>query len=226
MTPIFIHGAASNQSVWHLQLHQFKSGLAVELPGHPVGKPCSTVEEYAFYVEKYIKERDAKRAVLVGHSMGGGIALTLALRKLELAGIVLVGTGARLKVHPDILAKIKEDYQVASKLIGQWAVSPSSDPVIAERIAEDMLKVRPDVAFNDFMACNQFDRMNDVQKVTCRALIIVGTDDRMTPVKYSQYLHDKITGSKLVLIPDAGHSVMLEKHHMFNDALQDFFDSL
>lgn len=191
-----------------------------------MGQACSTVEGYASYVGNYMKERDAERAVLVGHSMGGAIALTLALRKLELAGLVLVGTGARLRVHQDIFAKLKENYGEASKLIGQWAVSPSSNPVIAERIAEDMLKVKPEVAFNDFMACNQFDRMNDVQNITCRTLIIVGTDDRMTPVKYSQYLHEKIAGSKLVLIPDAGHSVMLEKHNMFNDALQDFFDSL
>jgi pimeloyl-ACP methyl ester carboxylesterase len=226
LTPIFIHGAASNQSVWHLQLHQFKSGVAVELPGHPTGEPCSTVEEYANYVENYIRKRDAKHVVLVGHSMGGAIALTLALRNLDLAGLVLVGTGARLRVHPDILAKVKENYSEASKLVGQWAVSHSSDPVIAERIAEDMLKVRVEVALNDFVACNQFDRMDDVQNILCRTLIIVGADDRMTPVKYSQYLHNKIAGSKLVLIPGAGHSVMLEKHHMFNDALQDFLNSL
>lgn len=224
--PIFIHGAASNQSVWHLQLHQFKAGVALELPGHPTGEPCSTVEEYADFVGNYVRNRNGERTVLVGHSMGGAIALTLALRKLELAGLVLVGTGARLRVHPDILAKVKENYSEARKLIGQWAVSPSSDPVIAERIAEDMLKVRSEVAYTDFTACNQFDRMDDVQNISCRTLIIVGADDRMTPVKYSQYLHDKIAGSKLVLIPHAGHSVMLEKHHMFNDALQSFLDSL
>jgi pimeloyl-ACP methyl ester carboxylesterase len=200
--------------------------VALALPGHPTGEPCSTVEEYANFVEDYIRNGNVERAVLVGHSMGGAIALTLALRKLPLAGLALVGTGARLRVHPDLLAKVKENYGEASRLVGQWAVSPNSDPVIAERIAEDMLRVRPEVALNDFMACNQFDRMDDMQNTTCRTLIIVGADDRMTPVKYSQYLHDKIVGSKLILIPGAGHSVMLEKPRMFNDALQGFLDSL
>jgi pimeloyl-ACP methyl ester carboxylesterase len=54
----------------------------------------------------------------------------------------------------------------------------------------------------------------------------VGADDRMTPVKYSQYLHEKIVNSSLVVIPDAGHNVMLEKHREFNAAVEAFLDSL
>ena len=138
----------------------------------------------------------------------------------------MVGTGARLRVHPYILSGIKENYEEVSKLVGTWSVSPNSDPIIAERIAEDLLKVKPEVAYGDFIACDRFDRMNDVQKITCKTLIVVGADDRMTPVKYSQYLHEKMGNSRLVVIPDAGHSVMLEKHRMFNDAVEAFLDSL
>jgi pimeloyl-ACP methyl ester carboxylesterase len=143
-----------------------------------------------------------------------------------MAGLVLVGTGARLRVHPNILSGIKENYEKASKLIGTWSVSPSSDPIMSERIAQDLLQVKPEVAYADFIACDRFDRMNDVQRITCKTLIVVGADDKMTPVKYSQYLHEKIVDSKLVVIPDAGHSVMLEKHRMFNDAVEAFLDSL
>jgi pimeloyl-ACP methyl ester carboxylesterase len=89
-----------------------------------------------------------------------------------------------------------------------------------------LLKVKPEVAYGDFIACDRFDRMNDVQKITCKTLIVVGADDRMTPVKYSQYLHEKIVNSSLVVIPDAGHNVMLEKHREFNAAVEAFLDSL
>jgi pimeloyl-ACP methyl ester carboxylesterase len=158
--------------------------------------------------------------------MGGAIALTLALNKIELSGLVLVGTGARLRVHPEIFAKIAENYPEACRLIAQRSVSPRSDPIIAGRLVEDMMKVRSDVALRDFMACDQFDRMSQVQAISCKTLVIVGEDDWMTPVKYSQYLHDRIASSKLVVIPRAGHSVMLEQHRMVNDALQAFLDSL
>jgi pimeloyl-ACP methyl ester carboxylesterase len=198
----------------------------MELPGHPSGPGCSTIEDYASSVEERIREKAVEDPVIVGHSMGGAIAITLALRNSDMAGLVLVGTGARLRVHPNILSGIKEDYEEVSKLVGAWSVSPSSDPIIAERIAEDLLKVKPEVAYGDFIACDRFDRMNDVQKITCKTLIVVGADDRMTPVKYSEYLHEKIENSKLVVIPGAGHSVMLEKHRMFNDAVEAFLDSL
>lgn len=212
--------------VWRLQLLHFKGGLAVELPGHPSGPGCRTIEDYASSVEEHIKKKAVKDPVLVGHSMGGAIAITLALRNSDLVGLVLVGTGARLRADPKILTGINENYEEVSKLIGTWSVSPSSDPVIAERIAEDLLKVKPEVAYGDFIACDRFDRMNDVQRITCKTLIVVGADDRMTPVKYSQYLHEKIVNSRLVVIPDAGHSVMLEKHRAFNDAVEVFLDSL
>ena len=212
--------------VWRLQLLHFKGGLAVELPGHPSGPGCSTIEDYASSVEEHIREKTLKDPVLVGHSMGGAIAITIALKNSDLAGLVLVGTGARLRVDPNILTGIKENYEDVSKLVGKWSVSPSSDPIIAERIAEDLLNVKPEVAYGDFIACDRFDRMNDVQKITCKTLIVVGADDRMTPVKYSQYLHEKIVNSSLVVISDAGHNVMLEKHREFNAAVEAFLDSL
>lgn len=212
--------------VWRLQLFHFKGSLAVELPGHPTGSGYSTIEDYASSVEEYIRKEAVKEPVLVGHSMGGAIAITLALASFKLAGLVLVGTGAHLRVHPALLSKVNENYEEASKLIATWSVSPSSDPVIAERIAQELLRMNSQVTYGDFMACDKFDRMNDVQKITSKTLIVVGEDDRMTPVKYSQYLHQKIGGSKFVVIPGAGHSVMLEKHRLFNGAVEAFLASL
>ena len=226
MKPIFIHGAGANPMVWRLQLIHFNGSLAVELPGHTSGAGYSTIEDYASSVEEYIKKEAVKDPVLVGHSMGGAIAITLALAKFKLAGLVLVGTGARLRVQPTILSKVKENYEEASKLIAAWSVSPRSDPVIAQRIAQELLRTNSRVTYGDFMACEKFDRMNEVQNITCKTLIVVGEDDRMTPVKYSQYLHEKILGSKLVVIPGAGHSVMLEQQRLFNGAVEAFLGSL
>lgn len=226
MTLVFIHGAGGSPMTWHLQLLHFKDAVAVELPGHPNSSGLTTIEEYANYVANYVQKNGVKDPVLVGHSMGGAIAIEIALRNLNLAGLVLVGTGARLRVHPDILSKTKENYEEASKLIATWSVSSTCDPVIVERIRNELLKVKAEVTYGDFTACDKFDRMNHVEKIAYKTLIVVGADDRLTPVKYSQYLHDKIRNSKLVVIPGAGHSVMLEKHQLFNEALEAFLDSV
>ncbi len=223
---LFIHGAGASPLVWRLQLLHFNNSLAVELPGHPNGTGCKTIEEYVASIEDYMEKKSLKNPVLIGHSMGGAIAVTLALRHPDLAGLVLAGTGARLRVHPEILSQINENYEEACKLIAKWSVSSTSDPVIAERNAREMIHVNRSVTYGDFVACDKFDRMGDVAKISCKTLIIVGADDKMTPVKYSEYLHEKIANSRLVVIPGAGHSVMLEKHQAFNETLRAFLDSL
>ena len=226
MTVLFIHGAGANPSVWHFQTLHFRDSVAVELPGHPNGSGLATVGSYADFVEDQIREKGIRQPVIAGHSMGGGICIELALRKLDLRGLVLVGTGARLRVRPDFLAKIQENYEEAARSIATWSVATSADPMLVDRVMSDLMRVRPEVTLGDFRACDQFDRMERVGEIGCRTLVICGEEDRMTPLKYAQYLHEKISGSKLVTIPGAGHGVMLEKHREFNRALESFLASL
>lgn len=226
MTLVFIHGAGSSRISWQLQLHYFKDAQAISLPGHPEGLGYDTIEGYASWVEEYLQRNANRDTVLVGHSMGGAIAIEYALRNSDLKGLVLVGTGARLRVRQDILSKILEDYEEASKLIAGMSVSLSCDSIVVERIAKEMLRVNPKVTYGDFAACNGFDRMAEIGNIHTQALVICGADDQLTPPKYSQYLHEKIRNSRLVVISGAGHSVMLEKHREFNEALEVFLASL
>ena len=226
MSILFIHGAGANPSVWRLQTVHFKDSVAVELPGHPNGAGLQSVDGYALVVERQINEKGITDPIIVGHSMGGAIAIDLALRKRDVRALVLVGTGARLRVRAEFLAKVKEDYEEAVKLLASWSVSSSADPILVDRTARDLMKVKPEVTLGDFMACDRFDRMDHVGEISCRALIVCGEDDRMTPKKYSQYLHERIKNSELAIIPGAGHGVMLEKPREFNRVLEAFLASL
>jgi pimeloyl-ACP methyl ester carboxylesterase len=223
---LFIHGAGANPSVWHLQTVHFKDSIALELPGHPDGLGLNTIDGYVRAVEHQIEEKEMIKPIVVGHSMGGAIAIELALRCRALGALILVGTGARLRVRPAFLAEIKDNYNEAAKLIASWSVSASADPVLVDRIARDLLRVNPKVTLGDFMACDKFDRMDRVREIEYRTLVLCGEEDRMTPKKYSQYLHEKIKNSELVIIPGAGHGVMLEKSREFNRALEVFLVSL
>jgi len=226
LTTIFIHGAGANRSVWRLQTVHFPDSLAIELPGHPIGPSLATISDYAQVVERQISEKGISKPVIVGHSMGGAIAIDFALRNYSLAGLVLVGTGARLRVRAEFLVKIKENYLEAAKLLASWSVSASADPIISERMVQDLMKVKPEVTLGDFIACNKFDRMDRVGEIACRTLIICGEDDVMTPKKYSEFLHERIKNSQLTVISGAGHSVMLEKPREFNRTLGAFLASM
>ena len=225
MPMIFIHGAGANPSVWHFQTIHFKDAVAVQLPGHPNGSGRATVNDYADAVEEEVERLQVHQPILVGHSMGGAIAIELALRKKPVKALVLVGTGARLRVRPEFLRLIEQNYEGAAKLIASWSVA-SSDPILVDRIVRDLLMIKPEVTLGDFKACDQFDSMDRIGEIVCRTLIVCGEDDRMTPKKYSEYLRQKIVGSELAVVPGAGHGVMLEKHREFNRVLDAFLASL
>ena len=68
--------------------------------------------------------------------------------------------------------------------------------------------------------------MDKVQNINVPALIICGTQDDMTPVKYSKYLADKIEGARFIVIDGATHGVSREKPEEYNRAIESFLASL
>ncbi len=113
MQLIFIHGSGGCKESWQFQTQYFDKSEAINLPGHPDGDLCPTIEGYTNWVRQYIQSKNYREVVLVGHSLGGGVALQYALDYPEdLKAIVLIGSGARLKVHPnflEMLEKAKQD---------------------------------------------------------------------------------------------------------------------
>ncbi|CAG0943739.1 Epoxide hydrolase A [Anaerolineae bacterium] len=78
----------------------------------------------------------------------------------------------------------------------------------------------------DYTACNGFDISTRVVEIRAPALAICGTADKMTPVKYSEFLVSKISGARLALVEGAGHYVMIEKPGQVNQALVEFVKGL
>jgi pimeloyl-ACP methyl ester carboxylesterase len=146
--------------------------------------------------------------------MGGAISMTAALEYPDrVAALVLVGTGARLRVNPDILEITANDgqLQAAADLVTSWAFSPSASPRLIELGRERYGSAQLDTMHHDFAACDQFDVMDRLGEIECAALIICGEDDQLTPPKFSRFLADHMPRASLEIVPGAGHVVMLEK---------------
>jgi pimeloyl-ACP methyl ester carboxylesterase len=224
---VFIHGAGGTHRVWRYQTSALPGSLALDLPGHPTGKGYQTISEYADSLTQAILDRKLTSVVLVGHSMGGAITIEIALAHPQfLSGIALVGSGARLRVAPLIMDEVNRDYTHAAEIIAEWAYSPKADPRLKKASIEELLEVPATVTYGDFRACDHFDRMNYISRIDLPTLIVCGEDDALTPVKYSQYMKDRIRNARIVIIPHAGHSVMLEKPDELNNALRSFLPEL
>ena len=224
---VFVHGAGGTHRVWRHQTSAFPGSIALDLPGHPRGRGYNTIPEYARFVTQVIAERKLTSAILVGHSMGGAITIEIALARPQfLTGIVLVGSEARLRVTPVIKDEVTRDYAHAAKIIAEWAYSPKSDARLRRASIEELLDVPAEVTYGDFEACDRFDRMNEIDRIDLPTLLVCGEDDALTPVKYSHYMGKRIRNARLVTIPGAGHSVMLEKPEELNNALRSFLVDL
>ena len=225
MRLIFVHGSGAYGDIWRYQTDYFPDSDAVNLPGHPHGQTLNSVEEYADWLRRYIKGRGYKDVVLAGHSLGGAIALMYALRSPEdLKGIIIIGSGARLRVHPGFLAPceeaIKGNPQEWYQLVEEIYRLTQED--YKREVVEKQKAIGPAVMLNDFLCCDKFDLIDKVQEIKLPALIICGELDAMTPVKYSNYLGTKLANSTVVIIPQATHFALAEKPEMVNEAIEDF----
>lgn len=241
---ILVHGAGGDHTHWPAGLRRLSDFniYAPDLPGHgrSEGRGRTRVDDYADCVHLFAQTLRLGHISIVGHSMGGAIAQTLALRQPSwLAGMVLIGTGARLRVHPLILEGLqpapdggppvgisRANFEAAIDMICQWAYGPTTSEQILRKGRQQLFNVDPNVIYGDYLACNDFDVMDRVREIRLPTLILVGSADQMTPPQYGQYLHEQISGAELVEILDGGHMMALEKPAEVTQAVTRFLGTL
>jgi len=155
--------------------------------------------------------------------MGGAIAQQLALdHPARVAGLILVATGARLRVAPAIMEGVLVDYDTALDTITAYAWGPQAPEELVRLGRAQLAQVSAQVAHGDYTACNAFDVMGRLGQITAPTLIVSGTADRLTPAKYAAKLAEDIPNAQLGLIENAGHMVMLEQPEQVGQAVIKF----
>jgi pimeloyl-ACP methyl ester carboxylesterase len=159
---------------------------------------------------------------LLGHSMGGAIALEIALYHPELLKkLILTGTGCSFPVSENILSWLDEDHDCALDQITRYCFSESVDPRLLETARTQMARTAPDIVRADFLACGLFNRCGRLHEIRVPTLVICGEEDRMTPVDLSRQLADSIPNATLEVIPRGSHLAMLEQPEAFNEILME-----
>jgi pimeloyl-ACP methyl ester carboxylesterase len=230
---ILIHGAGGHHLYWPPQVRRLHDQrvFAVDLAGHGKsdGIGHHAIEEYTGEVLEFMTSLGLNAAVLVGHSMGGAIALEAAIRSpSRVLGLGLIGCGARLRVAAEILRRTSDPstFSAAISLIGDLSFAPQTGSRLKELAAQRMAETRPSVLHGDFLACDGFDATGRLSQIAVPTLILCGAEDKMTPPKFSAFLHEKIVGAQLEIISRAGHMVTLEKPDQVAGMLARFLNEI
>jgi pimeloyl-ACP methyl ester carboxylesterase len=225
---VLIHGAGGSAELWQPQLDGLADVarvVAPDLPGHgPLGgrgKP--SVAAYAEWLGGFLAALGEVPPVLVGHSMGGAVAQTLALTRPErLAGLVLVGTGARLRVLARIVDLLRQHPREGQSLIQDLSFGAAAPRECVEMVARVLREGAPLVTLGDYLACDRFDVRDRLAGIRTPTLVVTGAEDRLTPLRYGRLLAETIPGARLVEIPAAGHFPQLEQPVAVNAAIREF----
>jgi len=224
----FVHGTGGSSRAWMHQLDglaDLGQIIALDLPGHggSGGSIPKAIEDAAAVIAEFLDALGIARVVIGGHSMGGAIAQQFALSYPERTdGVILIGTGARLRVLPRLLDLLAADYPRGVDLLMSLAVSAQALAELKTELHRATADNAPGVVLGDLQACDRFDVMKRISAISAPTLVICGDEDQLTPPKYARFLGERIAGATVAVIAGAGHYVQVEKPRETTAAIREF----
>jgi pimeloyl-ACP methyl ester carboxylesterase len=190
--------------------------ITLDLPGHGKtdGPGCQSIDDYAHGIVRFLDVSGFSRAVFVGHSMGGAIALALALNYPgRVAGIGLISTGACLPLPSSIIenATNQSTLMLAIKSLQELYLGPQTSPALSEINFKRLTETRQPLLLGDLVACDRFDLTGRLGAIRSPALVVCGTEDKLTPLRFSEFLSSQIPGAALQTVEGAGHMLIQEQ---------------
>jgi pimeloyl-ACP methyl ester carboxylesterase len=254
-TLIFVHGLGSNHKAWQKNVTELSKDyrcISLDLPGYGQSSKGSYPFGMAFFadqIDAFIKALGIKKATLIGHSMGGQIAITLALRQPGYLTSLVLAAPAGLEtfsesdrsffatyVTPDIIRATPK-----SQIEQNFAINFFDMPEDARFMVEDRFALREDSA-----AYTYYSRMiprcvsgmltepvaEQLPSLRTPTLLIFGQEDQLIP---NRFLHPELSvtkvaesgqqaipNSQLIYLQQAGHFVQWDQAKDFNLAVKSF----
>ncbi len=231
---LYVHGTGCNIKVWEQHMAAMAAShtpVAIDLCGHgqSEGDGFRGMADHTHVVMEVASALGWDQFVIAGHSMGGGIALTAALYHPDrISGIMLIDTGARMRVAPSIIESARRAAQSGQRGSADrtWGYARSTPQSVVDAIHEMTSDTRLEVTHKDWICDDMFDVMSRVKDISAPTLAICGDEDNLTPVKYHEYLRDHMPNCRLEVIQQAGHWTYIEQPEAFNRAVRSFLDDL
>ncbi len=230
---ILLHGAGGDHLSWLYPLRRLQGYrvIALDLPGHgnSEGLALQSVDQYADQLIEFMNSVGIYRAFLVGHSLGGAIALCMALRFPErVAAAGMIASSARFPNSEYILRLLEDPSQTTQALafLENHLFAPTTRQDLISKVMKGLQQVKPEVLKGDWRAASDFDLRDELNHIFQPIWIANGEADRLTPPMSAYYLQKHLHHGMLQIIPAAGHMVILEHPGLLAKSLKTFLDCL
>jgi 3-oxoadipate enol-lactonase len=241
---LFLHGFPFDRSMWRGQVERLSADfrvIAPDLRGHggtTATREPSTMEEMAEDVVALLDELNVPRAVVCGLSMGGYVALALyRAHPSRVRALVLADT--RAKADAEEARRAREENAQRALAEGTGPIVDSmlpkllagrtreGEPGVVARVREMMSAITPEGAAAALrgMALRR-DQTDILPSIDVPVLVLVGSEDAVTPPSEAEAMHALIKGSRLRVVEGAGHVSNVERPEEFDLALAEFLESL
>lgn len=241
---VLLHGYPFNRTMWRNQVEELKRHHRVIVPdlrGHgetTVTPGVATMEDMARDVAALLESLEVSRPVLGGLSMGGYVALAFCgLFPVNARALMLADTRAQ-----DDTEEAKRNREAQAEKALREGMEGIADGLLPKLLAPETVSQRPDIVktVRDMIVATNPEgaaaalrgmaqrpnRTPFLSNIIAPTLIVVGSEDALTPVADSELMHREIGGSRLRIIEGAGHVSNIEKPEEFNRALVGFLNDI
>lgn len=256
-TLLFVHGLSSNLDAWKKNIQELKNDyhcIAVDLPGY--GKSSRNADNYSLkgysgILHEFVRQKGLENVILVGHSMGGQIAMHTVLQNPEaFQKLILIAPAGIETFTAQEASLMKASYTPVmvvnttdEQILANYKLNFYEFPQDAQGMVEDRIRMRTAVDFPDYarVVVNNIHAMldepviNRVKDLKLPVLMIFGKNDMLIPNKYLHPLEsvenlvklsqEKFNDLEVTVIDKAGHFVNFEKAEEVNSEIKEFLEN-
>lgn len=237
---VLIHGYPFNRSLWDEQVAALSNSYRVIVPDlrgfgeSDSSAGPSTMNKMAQDVALLLDHLQISQAVIGGLSMGGYVVLAFYKQfPSRVRAMLLADTRAQEDTEEGKQTRAQQAEKALSEGMAGLAdamlpklLTPetvSKRPEVVKRVRDMMLKTKPDGAAAALLGMAEREDLTlFISQITVPTLIIVGSEDPITPVADSEAMHRAIEGSRLVVLDKASHVSNIEQAEQFNKVLERF----
>ncbi|HJR19018.1 MAG TPA: alpha/beta fold hydrolase [Actinomycetota bacterium] len=215
MTLVLLHSAGATPEIWD-RVRGCLVGVPVIAPPLPgradAGEPADDVAVHGDAVLRVMDREGIDRAAIGGHSLGGAVALWLAINHpRRVAGLGLVNAGGRMRVAPQMLEALPDGLEPILDMVALSNFPSGSPSDWVEERRKGYRAVGGATLLADLTACDRFDVLDRLWEIRCRTQVLAGSEDSLTPPRHAKMMAERISAARYVEYAGAGHMLPIER---------------